>query len=180
MTLEYAINKNGIKTKEVNFDTSIDFASTTGAFISGTGDYVSLFEPTASEIEEKGYGKIVASIGELGGNVPYTSYIAKKSFIKNNNKTIKSFTKAIQKGLDFVKNHTDQEVAEEIKSYFPDTKVKDIEKIIKKYRSIDAWKETTYIKEEEFKHIEEIIKNAGKLDKNAPYSKLVLTKYSRK
>lgn len=176
MTLEYALNKNGIKTEELNFDTSIDFASTTGAFIGGTGDYVSLFEPTASEIEEKGYGKIVASIGKLGGEVPYTSFIAKKSYIKENEKTIKKFKKAIQKGLDYVKNHTDKEVAEAIKDHFPDTKIEDIEKIVKKYRNIDAWKDTTRITKKEFNHIQEIIKNAGKLDKKAPYSKLVIAK----
>lgn len=176
MTLEYALNKNGIKTSEVNFDTSIDFASTTGAFIGGTGDFVSLFEPTASDLEAKGYGKIVASIGELGGNVPYTSYITKKSYIDNNRKTIKGFTNAIQKGLDYVKNHSDKDVATVIKDYFPDTKENDLEKIIKKYRGIGAWKDTTSISKNEFNHIQEIMKNAGKLDKKAPYSKLVLTK----
>ncbi len=180
MTLEYALNKNGIKKDELNFDTSIDFASTTGAFIGGTGDYVSLFEPTASEIEEKGYGKIVASIGELGGEVPYTSFIAKKSYIKDNEKVVKKFTKAIQKGLDYVKNHTDKEVAEAIKDHFPDTKIEKLADIIKKYRDIDAWKDTTYITEKEFNHIEEIIDNAGKLTEKAPYSKLVNTKYSKK
>ena len=77
MTLEYALNKNGIKTEELNFDTSIDFASMAGAFIGGTGDYVSLFEPTASEIEEKGYGKIVASVGKIGGEV-HLIYCKKK------------------------------------------------------------------------------------------------------
>lgn len=174
MTLEYALNKNGIKTEELNFDTSIDFASTTGAFISGTGDYVSVFEPTASELENKGYGKIVASIGKLGGNVPYTSYIAKKSYIQNNKNIIKGFTKAIQRGLDYIKNHTDKEIAQTIKEYFPDTKIKDLENIIKKYREINAWRDNTKITKKEFKHIEEIIKNAGKLDNNAPYSKLVL------
>ena len=176
MTLEYAINKNGIKTEELNFDTSIDFASTTGAFIGGTGDYVSLFEPTASEIVDKGYGKIVASVGELGGEVPYTSFIAKKSYIKKNEDIVKKFTKAIQKGLDYVKSHTDKEVAKAIKEHFPDTKVNDIEKIVKKYRDIDAWKESTKITKQEFNHIQEIIKNARKLEKHAPYSKLVLTK----
>lgn len=174
MTLEYALNKNGVKTEEVNFDTSIDFASTTGAFIGGTGDFVSVFEPTASDLEEKGHGTIVASIGELGGNVPYTSYIAKKSYIDKNGKIIKGFRKAIQRGLDYVKNHTNKEVAKVIKDYFPDTKEKDLEKIVKKYRHIDAWKKDTTITEKEFNHIEEIVKNAGKLDKKAPYSKLVI------
>ncbi|MBR3210177.1 MAG: ABC transporter substrate-binding protein [Bacilli bacterium] len=174
MTLEYAINKNGIKTNELNFDTSIDFASTTGAFIGGTGDFVSLFEPTASEIEEKGYGYIITSIGKLGGNVPYTSYIAKKSYIEKNKDTIKSFTKAIQKGLDYVHSHTDKEVAENLKEYFTDTDTKTLEKLIKNYRKINVWRKDTKITEKEFNHIQEIMKNAGKLDKQAPYSKLVL------
>ena len=176
MTLEYALNKNGIKTSEVNFDTSIDFASTSGAFIGGTGDYVSLFEPVASQLEQKGYGHIVASIGELGGNVPYTSYIARKSYIKNNNKTIIGFTKAIQKGLDFVHSHTNNELANIIKDYFPDTDVKNIENIIKRYKDIDAWNKTTKIEKKDFDHIKEIVKNAGKLDKDVPYSKLIYTK----
>lgn len=174
MTLEYALNKNGIKTEEVNFDTSIDFASTTGAFIGGTGDFVSVFEPTASDLASKGYGTIVASIGELGGNVPYTSYISKKSYIDKNDKVIKGFTKAIQRGLDYVKNHSSSEVAEAIKDYFPDTKVKTIEMIVQKYKDIEAWKDKTTIEKDEFDHIQEIVDNAGKLDKKAPYSKLVI------
>ena len=176
MTLEYALNKNGIKTSEVNFDTSIDFASTSGAFIGGTGDYVSLFEPVASQLEQKGYGYIVASVGELGGNVPYTSYIARKSYIKNNNKTIIGFTKAIQKGLDYVHSHTNNELAHIIKDYFPDTDIKEIENIIKRYKDIDVWNKTTKIEKKDFEHIKEIVKNAGKLDKDVPYSKLVYTK----
>lgn len=173
MTLEYALNKNGVKTEEVNFDTSIDFASTTGAFIGGTGDFVSVFEPTASDLVDKGYGYIVASVGKLGGNVPYTSYIARKSYIEKNEDVIDGFTKAIQRGLDYVKNHTDKEVAEVIEDYFPDTKLNVIEKIVKNYRDIDAWRDKTKISKNEFNHIEEIVMNAGKLDKKAPYSKLV-------
>lgn len=174
MTLEYAINKNGIKTEELIFDTSIDFASTTGAFIGGTGEFVSLFEPTASEIVEKGYGYIVTSIGKLGGNVPYTSYIAKKSYIEKNKDTINSFTKAIQKGLDYVHSHTDKEVAEVIKEYFSDINTNKLATLIKNYREIEVWRKDTKITEKEFNHIQEIMKNANKLDKKAPYSKLVL------
>ena len=180
MTLEYALNKNGIKSSDVKLDTSIDFASTSGAFIGGTGDYVALFEPTASEIEKKGYGYIVESVGKLGGNVPYTSYIAKKSYIDKNGDVIKGFTKAIQKGLDYVHNHSSKEIAEVIKDYFPDTKINDLEKIVQRYKDIDSWNKTTYINNESFKNIEKNIKNAGKLSKSAPYNKLVLTKYSKK
>ena len=179
-TVEYALNINGINSKETNIDTSIDFASMSGAFIGGTGDYVALFEPTASELEKEGYGYIVASIGELGGNVPYTTYNAKKSYIEKNPKIIKGFTKAIQKGLDYVHNHTSKEIAKNIKDYFPDTKEEDLINIVQRYKDINSWYETTYISEEDFEHIEEIVKNAEELDKNAPYSKLVNNEYSKK
>ena len=56
MTLNYTLHQNNIN---ANVDTSVDFANLSGAFIGGNGDYVTLFEPTASELcASKGY-KIV-------------------------------------------------------------------------------------------------------------------------
>jgi NitT/TauT family transport system substrate-binding protein len=128
MTLEYALKKNGIDPrKDVNIDTSIAFAAMSGAFIGGQGDFVTLFEPTALELEKNGYGYVVASVGELGGVVPYTSYSARTSYINNNKELISNFTKAVQKGLDFVHNHSNREIAEVILNQFPDTSLNDLE-----------------------------------------------------
>ena len=179
MTLEYALNTNGIKTSEVDFDTSVEFSAMSGSFIGGNGDFVSLFEPTASDVVDQGYGYIVASVGELGGVVPYTAYNAKKSYIKENKDVIKSFNKAINKGLKYVHSHSAEEVADAIKDYFPDTSKKTLTKIVKNYMEIDSWYKTTYIAEKDFNHIEEIMTNAGKLDKKAPYKKLVDNTYSK-
>lgn len=174
MTLEYALNINGIKTSDVNFDTSIDFASTTGAFIGGTGDYVSVFEPTASALEKQNVGYIVASIGELGGTVPYTTYNARKSYIENNEDVIKGFTRAINKALLYVKEHDSKDIATKITSYFSDTSLDDITNIIERYKNIDAWYETSVIKEDDFNHVMDIIENAHELTDRAPYDKLVI------
>ena len=173
MTLEYAINQSGLKTEEMKFDTSYDFSATSGAFIGGNGDFVALFEPTASALVNQGYGHIVASIGELGGIVPYTTYNAKKSYIKNNEDIIKGFTKAINKGLDYVHSHSAKEIATNIAAYFPDTSINDLEKLVQNYIDIDSWFDTTEITEKDFEHIQEIIDNAGELNKKAPYDKLI-------
>ncbi len=179
MTLEWSLKENGIDPKnDLTIDTSIEFASMAGAFIGGTGDFVSLFEPQALEVEKQGYGYVVASLGELGGVVPYTAYNAKKSYIESHEKEIEGFTRAIQKGLDYVYTHSDEEVANAIASYFPDTEIEDLIKIVKRYRDNDSWFKTTMITEEDYKHIEEIMKNAGELTENAPYDKLVTTKFS--
>ena len=176
MTLEWAIKQNGVDINKVDIDTSIAFASMQGAFIGGTGDFVSLFEPNASQVEKQGLGYIVASIGELGGTVPYTSYNARKSYIDNNPKVIKSFTKAIQKGLDYVYNSSDEDVAKAMLNYFPDTSLSDLTNIVKRYKEINAWSKDTIISEADFNHIEEIMEAAGELDRKAPYDKLVIAK----
>lgn len=174
MTLKWALNQNGIDNP--NIDTSIEFAAMSGAFIGGTGDFVTLFEPNATKIEQQGFGYIVSSVGELGGVVPYTAYNARKSYIENNPEIIESFTKAIQKGLDYVHNHSDLEVANIILSYFPDTSLNDLSLMVKRHRDIDSWYSSTKIKEEDFNHIQEIMENSGELSSRVDYSKLVYNK----
>ena len=178
MTLAYTLHEAGIKEDQVNIDTSIAFASMSGAFIGGIGDYVTLFEPNASQIEKMGYGYIVASVGDMGGVVPYTAFNTKKSYIKNNPDVIKKFTSAIQKGLDYTFSHSDEDLAKLITDYFPDTSYNDLVNTIKNYRNIDSWNKTTYISKDGFEHIEEIMKYNKVLDKEAPYKLLVDNTYN--
>jgi len=180
MTLAYTLNQNGIELDELNFDTSIAFASISGAFIGGTGDYVALFEPTGLQLEKQEFGYVVASLGELGGEVPYTTYMPKKSYLKDNKDIIEGFTKAIQKGLDYVFTHSDSEVAEVITNHFPDTSLNDLTETIKRYRKADSWYTTTYITEEGFDRVQDIMDNSDKLEKKAPYDKLVNNEYNKK
>lgn len=181
MTLKWALKENGIDyVDDVIIDTSIAFNAMSGAFIGGQGDFVSLFEPNALELEKQGLGYVVASIGELGGIVPYTAFNAKKSYIENNPDVIEGFTKAIQKGLDYVHNNSSKDIASKILSEFPDTSLTDLEKIIDRYKNIDSWFKTTYINEDNFIHIEEIMENAKELSKRVPYDKLVNNTYAKK
>ncbi len=177
MTFEYALRQNGIDpTKDVNIDTSVAFAAMSGSFIGGNGDFVTLFEPNATQVEQQGYGHVVASVGKLGGVVPYTSYSAKTSYLKKNKEVIKNFTKAIQKGLDFVHNHSDKEVAEVILDQFPDTSLNDIESAVKRYREIEAWPKTTNFSKESFDHLQDIMIDAKALEKKVSYSDLMYGK----
>lgn len=178
MTFEWALRQNNIDPKkDVNIDTSIAFSAMEGAFIGGTGDFVTLFEPNALSVEKNGYGYVVAYIGELGGNVPYTAYNARTSYIENNKDIIKKFTKAINKGLKFVKNNSEEKIAECIIDFFPDTSMNDLIKIVKRYKDGNAWKENITINEEEFKHIQDIMKASNELDNYVEYDKLIFNEF---
>lgn len=173
MTFEYVLRQNGMDPKtDLTIDTSVEFAAMGGAFIGGDDDFVTLFEPTALEVEQQGYGYVVASIGELGGVVPYTSYSARISFIEENPDLIAGFNRAVQKGLDYVHSHSDEEVAKTILSFFPDTSLNDLTEVVGRYREINAWPTTTSFTEESFNHLQDIMIDAGELEEKVSYSEL--------
>jgi len=177
MTLEWAIREAGLDPKkDVNIDTSVSFAAMSSAFIGGTGDFVCLFEPNALDVEKQGYGYVVASLGELGGVVPYTSYSARKSYLKDNKDVIEKFTNAIQKGLDFVHNNDAKTIAKAILKQFPDTSLNDLEEVVKRYKKIDAWPKTTNFSEESFQHMQEIMIKAKQLEKTVEFNDLIYEK----
>ena len=134
-------------------------------------------EPNATAIEKQNLGYIVAYLGELGGEVPYTAYNARKSYIENNPQIIKSFTKAINKALKYVQENKAEDIAKNIIDYFPDTNITDLTIIIDRYKKGDAWRNNTNITEKEWKHIQEIIIAAKELDVYVPYKDLIYTKY---
>lgn len=177
MTLEYILTKNGINPKkDLTIDTSVAFAAMQGAFIGGTGDFVSLFEPNATQVEQAGFGYIVASLGELGGVIPYTSYSARISYLEENPDIIEKFTNAIQKGLDFVHNNSSETVANIISKEFPDTKIEDLIVTINQYKKTDTWPTTTTFSEESFNHMQDIMQNAKQLEKRVNYNDLIYKK----
>ena len=181
MTLEYVIKQKGLNPKtDLKLDDSIKFDLMASAFTSGTADYVTLFEPTASNIQKLGKGYIVASVGKEAGEIPYTAYFAKKSYIQNNEKMIQEFTKAIYKGQKWVKDHTAKEIADAIQSFFPDTDLELLATAIQSYKDIDAWNETPVLKEESFNKLQDVISEAGELKQKAPYDKIVNNNYAYK
>lgn len=178
MTLEYTLKENGIDPKkDLNIDTSIAFNAMSGAFIGGTGDFVTLFEPNAIALEKQGLGHTVAYLGALGGEVPYTAYNARLSYIEKNPDIIEGFTKAINKALIYVQENDAKTIANHIIDYFPDTSINDLITIVDEYKTGDAWKQNITINEEEWKHIQDIIISAGELEDYAPYKDLIYTKY---
>lgn len=179
MTFEYVLKQNGIDTKkDVVLDDSIKFDLMAGAFAGGNADYVTLFEPTASMTQAQGKGYIVASVGEASGEIPYTSYFAKKSYIEENPEIIQGITNAVYKGLVWTKEHTAKEIAEVIQSFFPDTDLEMLENSIQSYKEIDAWNETPVLKEESFDRLQTVMQEAGELDKKAPYNVIVNNKFA--
>ena len=174
LNFENALKNARINKEDVIINTSVDFANLTSAFLSGTGDYVNLFEPNATKLENEGLGFIVASIGEKSGEMPYTAFNARKSYIENNKETIKKFTRAIHKGLKYTKDHDSKEISNIIRDEFPNISINDLIKIVDRYKKADTWLDTPYISESLFNNLEDIMIDSNQIKSKVPYNKLVI------
>lgn len=179
MTLEYVLKKHGIEPgKDVELITNLQFTATAGAFKGGMGDYVALFEPTASALEQEKGGKIVASIGNDSGEIAYTAYFTTKSYMTKNPDIVQKFTNAIYKGQLWVKDHSAEEIAKEIKPFFPDANDQILIAVINNYKKIDAYRANPTTTKESFDRLQDVIQTAGQLDKKVDYEKIFDQKFA--
>lgn len=138
------------------------------------------FEPSATALEQEGTGYVVASLGVDSGYIPYTAFCAKKSYIAKNSSVIQSFTDALQKGMEYVTEHTPEEIAKVIQPQFSDTDLDTITTIVTRYYDQETWKSDLILTADGYNLILEILKEAGVLDEEAPYENLVTTNYAEK
>lgn len=181
MTLEYVVKQHGLTPGvDVEFDNSVQYAAMTGAFVGGTGDYVTAFEPTASTLEKEGKGYVLASVGESSGEIPYTAYYASKSYIAKNPDIIQSFTNAIAKAQKWVEEHTAAEVADVVAPSFPDADPDILTSAIQRYKDIGAYATEPAMSEEAFDRLQMVMEEAGELTQKAPYDKIVDNSFAEK
>lgn len=177
MTFEYVVKQNKVDTK-LNYD--VAFNMMTAAFESGVADYCTMFEPSASEYQAAGKGYIVASVGQESGEIPYTCFMAKSSFIKNNSDKVEGLLRAVTKAVKYI-NQTDADtVAQKLLAYFDGTSVASLKTSVESYKKIDAWVTNMAMKEASFTRLQDVIELAGELPKRAAFKDIVITETAQK
>jgi len=181
MVSEYVQHTNGVEPKVDNeIIQNIDFANLGSAFVSGTGDFVQLFEPVASKIELEGKGHVVASFGETGLKLPYTVFIARQSTLDNDPEMVEKFTKAIYKAQQWVEDSSLEEIADVIAPQFQDIDRDVMLKVLDRYRSQGSWATDPILDQEEYANLEKVMEYSGELKEKVPYEKIVNTDFAKK
>ena len=180
MVFEYILKQNGVDPEtDLEIDQSIDFGSTAAAFSGGSdAEFTVEFEPSATALELEGAGYVVASCGVDSGYVPYTSYSAKTSYMEEHPDVIQKFTNALQRGMEYVQDHTPEEIAQVIAPQFPETNTDTLIMIVKRYYDQDTWKENLVFEKESFELLQDILESAGELKARVEYENLVTTEYA--
>lgn len=181
MTLEYALRKAGLEPgKDVNVRSDVQFNLMAGAFAGGEGDYTTLFEPTATEFEMEGKGYVLASVGELAGEVPYTCYQVTKSTLSEDRDMVERFMRAIYRAQKFVEENDAKTVAAALQPAFAESSVETLTKVVERYRQIGAFSATPVMTKEAYERLLDIMEQAGELDERAPYEAIINNEIANK
>ena len=173
MTFEYVLKENGSTKDDINLNFDVAFNLMTGAFEAGTADYCTMFEPTASEYQAAGKGYIVASVGEESGVIPYTGFMAKRSWLNKNDKTARSFLRAMLKAVKYAQEQPADDIAAKLFKKFPSTSYASISTSIANYQKIDSWFTDMVMPEEGYNRLLSVIESAGELEGRVEFSKVV-------
>ncbi|WP_214629800.1 ABC transporter substrate-binding protein [Paenibacillus agaridevorans] len=179
MAGEFAMKKHGIDPHaDMEMIQNVDFANIAPAFASGTGDYVQLFEPTASIFEKEGQGYVVASFGTESGELPYTVFMAKNSFIDKNKAHVQAFTNAVYKAQQWVQDNDAATIAETVKPYFENVELDILTSSIERYKVQGSFAVDPIVDEAEWNNLLDVITSAGELQQRTEHGTLVNTSFA--
>lgn len=181
MILQYVLNNKGyFNGQNITMDYTIQFGALGPAFTGGNGDFVPLFEPSASQLQVEGKGYIVSAIGMDSGEIPYTCYSATPSYLAKNGDKVEKFLRCVWKGTEFAMTHSAKQCAELVAPYFEGTTLELLEMAIANYQKFDVWMTTPVTDVEGFERIQDIMQNAGELQKRVNYGDIVDNTFANK
>ena len=174
MVLEYVLHLHGIEPGvDVEIITNLAFTTTAGAFVGGIGDFTAEFDPSALEIEKSGHGNVVTGLANYTGAIPYTVYMANRSFIEANPDIIQRFTNAVRRGQQWVVDHSSEEVARVIAPFFPHSDLEDLAFIVNRYQAQDTWLYNPLVDVAGFYLLQDIMEHGGELMRRVSFDALV-------
>ena len=174
MILQYILNGKGYTNgTNITMDYTIQFGALGPAFTGGTGDYVPLFEPAASQLVKEGKGYIVSAIGMASGEIPYTCYSVTDKFLTEHPDKVEKFLRAVWKGTEYATTHSATEIAKLVAPYFEGTTLDLLTSAINNYQQYDVWMDSPVTNAEAFERLQDIMQNAGELTQRVDYNVIV-------
>ena len=137
-----------------------------------------MFEPTASQCELDGTGKIVSALGEEISDIPYTVFTSTSNFLNKNPEKIEKFMRALQKGYDYLMIATDTQLVNALKPSFTTTSDELIVSAVRNYIRIGAYADDFVLSQSSWNMLQTIMTHAGELEGTVAYNDAVNTDFA--
>ena len=177
MTLEYIIEQAGLVIgtgpNEVNLRTDVAFPMIASEFITSGNEYCTLFEPNATTLENAGNGYVLQAVATYSGQLPYTCFTARSSYLRKNADKAEKFLKAVKKGYQYLVEESYTASAAALAPSFTGMTIGELEIAVEQYLAINAWSNDMVLSQASFDRLLAVLNNASNQVYSPDYSVLV-------
>lgn len=142
------------------------------AFRAGDGDYFHEQDPAVHQLEIEGRAHIVASVGEVIGDVAFSSVCASWDWVKSDD--ARRFSRAFGLSREWVNGATPSEVARAEMNYFEGYDERAVTKAIEYYQDLHCWDGDIVIPEQAYEVALDVFQHCGLIKTRHAYGDVVV------
>ncbi len=170
--LKYGLHLQGVDWSRVKALNAGDPDSMNEAFRSGLAEFIHLQGPAPQQLEEDGYGRVVACVGDAIPPLAFSTLMAMPSFLET--PAAQAFMRAYRKALHWVNDASPAEIAGLEFSMFDGVTLSALTEAIGRYQKLGTWRRDPEIPRDQYEVSMDAFIHAGVFKQRYPYEDVVL------
>lgn len=160
LCLQHDLREQGIDPEKLDRVADGAMADHLDALRQGEVDVAQLFEPYVSLALQAGGGDILYAASSRGPT-SYTTFLTTRASILKNRTAFAAMVRATRRTLAWLAEHSAEELAEAVASFYPDVPRDTLTSSLRRYRDASLWARTTDVSREGFGRLAESLKSGG-------------------
>lgn len=169
---KYACHLKGVDYEAIDVVDAGDVAAIDQAFRAGRGDYVHQQGPAPQQMQQDGVGHVVASVGEVIGQVAFSSLCASREWLQTD--MALAFMAAYTEGRQQVIQRPADEVAAVVQPFLPDIQPQVLSATIAAYQAMGTWSPQVAIPHAAYETLLDVFLYSGVISRRHPYEAAVV------
>jgi len=164
---KYALHKVGIDYQQLDIIDAGDVLAMEQAFRAGAADYIHQQGPAPQQLEYENKAVIVAAIGDLIGEVAFSSLCATRTWLQTEQAA--AFMQGYQKACAALVVSSAKQIATLEGDFFPHINPCVLEKTITAYQALGCWSANPNISEQSYNTLLDVFLHNGLITQRHPY-----------
>lgn len=173
MCLQDTLRRHGVDPQRITFLRGLPVPQALEAFRSGAADYLQTGQPMAEELLEEGVAHLAAAMGEVGGHLPYSSFVVTPATRQARPELCQRAVAALARTQRWMSRQDPQAIADLVSPDFPEIPLPIARKVVARYHAMGMWPPQPVLAREPFERLGQILVAGGLIRGAAPYETLV-------
>jgi NitT/TauT family transport system substrate-binding protein len=173
------LRREGVDPARVTIRRDLPVPQAVAAFRAGQADFLEQGQPVVEQLLMAGEAHLVASMGVATGPVPFSSYMTTPRFLRDEEDTVRRFTRGLYRAQRWMAKQSGATVADLIAPSFPEVDPVVRTRAVDRYLAQDTWALDPVLRRPGYDYLLSILLDGGFIRARHRYEDLVDTTIAR-